>query len=61
MQTPKDYRKYAEECERLARVGPRDNADAMLAIAQAWRQRAQEAERKQRNDDVFNLDALQGS
>jgi len=33
----------------------------MLAIAQAWRQRAQEAERKQRNDDVFNLDALQGS
>jgi hypothetical protein len=49
MQTPEEYRKYAEECERLARMGPPDKADIMLAIANAWRQRAEEARLRQRS------------
>jgi hypothetical protein len=49
MQTPEEYRKYAEECERLARMGPQDKADIMLAIANAWRQRAEEAQLRQRS------------
>jgi hypothetical protein len=49
MQTPEEYRKYAEECERLARMGPPDKADIMLAIASAWRQRAEEAELRHRS------------
>ncbi len=61
MQHPEQYLKYAEECERLARVSTREQADAMLAIANAWRRRAEEAERKQRKDDAFDLAVLQGS
>jgi hypothetical protein len=49
MQTPEEYRKYAEECEQLARMGPPVKADIMLAIANAWRQRADEAELRQRS------------
>ena len=46
MDDPAIYRKYAEECERLAKsMSPADRR-IMLEIAQAWLVRAQEAERK---------------
>jgi hypothetical protein len=46
MDDPAIYRKYAEECKRLAKsMSPADRR-IMLEIAQAWLERAQEAERK---------------
>jgi hypothetical protein len=38
MQTPEEYRKYAEECERIARNGPLEHREILLKIANAWRQ-----------------------
>jgi hypothetical protein len=52
MQTPEEYRKYAEECERLARMVPPDKADIMLGIANAWRQCAEEAQLRQRSPAI---------
>lgn len=46
MQGPAEYRKYAEECERMAKDGPREHRSALLKIAEAWRQCALDAERK---------------
>ncbi len=46
MRSPEDYRKYAKECERIARDGPEENRRALLEIAAAWRQCAEEAERQ---------------
>ena len=46
MQTAEDYRKYAEECERIARSVPPENRRILLNIARAWRERADEAEKK---------------
>jgi hypothetical protein len=47
MQTPAQYRKYAEECERIAREGLAKNSEVLLEIARAWRNCADELERKQ--------------
>jgi hypothetical protein len=52
MQSPAQYRKYAEECERIARDGPAKNRDALLEIAKAWRDCADEMEQQQRRDDT---------
>jgi hypothetical protein len=46
MLTPDEFRKYAEECERIAREAPEKNRKALLEIAEAWRQCAVEAERQ---------------
>ena len=46
MQTAEDYRKYAEECERIARSVSPENRRIFLNIARAWRERADEAEKK---------------
>jgi hypothetical protein len=46
MQNPSEYRKYAEECERMAKEGPQQNRAALLKIAAAWRQCALDAEKK---------------
>ncbi len=45
MQTPEEYRKYAEECERIARNGPPEHRETLLKIANAWRQYAASAEK----------------
>jgi hypothetical protein len=45
MQTPADYRRYADECERIARDAPQHRA-ALLDIAKAWRACAEEAQRQ---------------
>jgi hypothetical protein len=48
MQSPAEYRKYAEECERIAREGAAEHRPALLEIAKAWRACAEEAERMQK-------------
>jgi hypothetical protein len=48
-QTPAENRKYAEECERIARNGPLEHREILLKIANAWRQYAASAE-KERED-----------
>ena len=35
MQSPADYRQYAEECERLARKRP-EHKEVLLEMAMAW-------------------------
>ena len=52
MQNPAQYRKYAEECERLAQQLPPEHKDALLTIARAWRICADEAERREKADAV---------
>jgi hypothetical protein len=44
MHTPEDYRKYAEECERIARNVSPENRTILLNIARAWRERADHTE-----------------
>ena len=46
MHTAEDYRKYAEECERIARSVSPENRRILLNIARAWRERADEVEKK---------------
>ena len=47
MQSPTEYRRYAEECERIARDGAHEHRAILLDIAKAWRACAEEAERQQ--------------
>jgi len=44
MHSPEEYKKKAEVCERLARMGSQDVADMILALVNAWRRHAQQAE-----------------
>ena len=44
MRSPEEYKKKAEECERLARMGSRDVTDMILVLVNAWRQHAQQVE-----------------
>jgi hypothetical protein len=44
MDNPTEYRRYAEECERMAREGPPEHGEVLLAIAKAWRDCALRAE-----------------
>ena len=46
MQESSQYTAFAEECERLAREMPQ-HAEVLLRIAQAWRDRAREAARRE--------------
>ena len=43
MQDAKNYRHYAEECERLAKSMPEESRCTLLEIAAAWRELAAEA------------------
>jgi hypothetical protein len=51
MDDPSVYRKYAEECERLAKSMSPTDRKVMLEIAQAWLVCAKEAERKASGDE----------
>lgn len=44
MQSPSQYRKYAEECRRLAQMGSREHRAALLEMAEAWTKCAEELE-----------------
>ena len=46
MQSPAQYRRYAQECERIARDGAHQHRAILLDIAKAWRACAEEAERQ---------------
>ena len=46
MDDPDRYKKYAEECKRLAETMSPADRKAMLEIAEAWLVCAQEAEKK---------------
>lgn len=52
MQSPAKFRKYADECEQLAKraANEKDRA-ALLEIAQAWLACAREAERKNSREE----------
>jgi len=51
METAAQYRKYAEECERIARQSPLANRAALLDIAKAWTALADEIERGRKAAD----------
>ena len=44
MDDPVLYKKYAEECRRLAKTMSPTDQKVMLEIAEAWLERAKEAE-----------------
>jgi len=48
MHSPEQYRKYAEECERMARDAKPEKQAILLHIAKAWRRCADEIERGQK-------------
>jgi hypothetical protein len=51
---PKVYRSYAAECLRCAmKTADADTRSAMRRMAIAWSDLAEQAERNQRNDTVF--------
>src|SRR5580704_13365053 len=45
MRDPVEFRRYAEECRRLAKMMPAEHRGTLLKIAEAWIECAQEAER----------------
>ena len=48
MDTAAEYRKYAEQCDEMARQMPR-HAVTLQKIAQAWRELAMLAEQKEKS------------
>ena len=46
MRDPATYRRYAEECVRLASIMPEEHRRTLLEIAEAWSKLANEAERQ---------------
>jgi phytoene/squalene synthetase len=46
MRNPTEYRKYAQECERLAEQLPKQHTETLLNIARTWRVCADEMERE---------------
>ena len=57
MREPATYRRYAEECHRLASIMPDEHRGTLLEIAEAWSKLADEAwsklaeEAERRNPD----------
>ena len=51
MRDPAKFRRYAEECRRLANIMPKEHRGTLLKIADAWIECAQEAERDTGKDD----------
>jgi hypothetical protein len=51
MKDSKTYRDYAADCTRLAKLmGPKDK-ETLLKMAEAWEERAREAERREKRAD----------
>ena len=46
MREPATYRRYAEECRRLASIMPEEHRRTLLEIAEAWSKLANDAERQ---------------
>ena len=45
MKDAKTYREYAADCIRIAKLMNAPDRDALLKMAEAWEERAREAER----------------
>jgi hypothetical protein len=55
METPADYRKFAEECRRLARRAEDEQHKAILEqMAEVWSRLALEAEQKRPRKSTLN-------
>jgi hypothetical protein len=50
MSDPATYRRYAEECRRIAKMVSNEHRSALLEIAQAWIELADEHEIDSRSD-----------
>jgi hypothetical protein len=46
MKDAKTYREYAADCRRIAQLMSQKDKEALLKMAQAWEDRAKEAERR---------------
>lgn len=51
MKDAKTYREYAADCIRMAKLMDPKDKDALLKMAQAWEERALEAERQKKKPD----------
>jgi hypothetical protein len=51
MKDAKTYREYAADCIRMAKLTSTKDKDALLKMAEAWEERAREAERKAKKTD----------
>jgi hypothetical protein len=61
MDSAKTYRRYAQECRRLAERALAKDKAVLFEIAEAWEQCAREAERKEpktRGKDSSDLNAI---
>jgi hypothetical protein len=47
------YRRFAEECLRLAEIGPEEDRHILLEHAAAWTKLAEESERQHKADPTF--------
>jgi hypothetical protein len=46
------FRRFAEECQRLAETMPEKHRAALLEIAEAWIELEREAERKKKSPQI---------
>jgi hypothetical protein len=51
MKDAKTYREYAADCIRMAKLTDRKDKEALLKMAEAWEERAREAERQEKKTD----------
>jgi hypothetical protein len=51
MKDAKTYREYAADCTRMAKLMDAKDKDVLLKMAEAWEQRAREAERQGKKAD----------
>jgi hypothetical protein len=51
MKDAKTYREYAADCIRMAKLMGTKDKVALLKMAEAWEQRAREAERQEKSAD----------
>ena len=51
MKDAKTYREYAADCIRMAKQMNPNDKQALLKMAQAWEERAREAERQENKTD----------
>jgi hypothetical protein len=49
MKDAKTYREYAADCIRMAKLMGAKDKETLLKMAEAWEERASEAERKGKN------------
>ena len=55
MSDPATYRRYAEECRRLAKTMPAENRHVLLEIARAWSDLAEEHQQDDPRSDGHEL------